>query len=122
MVIEPELLTFCSVPSWAAAAAEKPSAAAARTANAVFILGVSLGVIEKFYLVKCRGGISQPFGHRGEQSDAEARLRLDQVHEHVAVDGEEGAVGIRHRVGGARRLVDQRHLAEDAAQADALDH
>src|SRR5438874_10959867 len=121
MVIEPESLIFFSVPSWAAAAAEKPSAAAASTANAVFIV-VSLRVIEKLYLVQRRRGIAQPLGHGREQRDAESWLGLDQVQEHVAVDGEQRAVGLGHGVRRARRLVDERHLAEDAARTDALDH
>src|SRR5258708_3493333 len=120
MVIEPEVLTLSSVPSWAPAAAAKPSAAAASRATAFFIAS-SLG-FEKLYLVQPGRGIAQPLGHGREQRDAERGLRLHQTQENVAVDGEQRAVGLGRGIRRARRLVDERHLAEDAARPDTLDH
>src|SRR5919201_791347 len=73
MVIEPESLIFFSVPSWALAAAAKPSAAAASRATAFFI--APPWGDEKFYLLQRRRGIAQPLGHGREQRDAERRLR-----------------------------------------------
>src|SRR5262249_56068263 len=118
MVIEPADLTFASVPSWAPAAAAKPSAAAASRATAFFIAS-SLG-FEKFYLVHRSCGIAQALGHGREQRDAERGLRLHQAQENVAVDGEQRAVGLGHGIRGARRLVDQRHLPQDPAPPHTL--
>src|SRR5438067_9687351 len=104
MVIDPESLIFLSVPSCAAAPAQKPSAAS--KASAVFIVS-SLG-LEKFYLVQRCRGIAQPLRHGREQRDAEGGLRFHEIQEHVAVEGEKRAIGLRDRVRGARRLVDER--------------
>src|SRR3954453_13451090 len=123
MVIEPESLIFFSVPSCAAAVPAKASAAAASRAYAVFMANPPpSGVIEKFYLVKCRRGIAQPLRRRRETCDAERRLRLHQAQEYLAVHGEQRAVGLGECIGGARRLVDEGHLAEDAARPDPLDY
>src|SRR5437660_12579341 len=117
MVIEPESLIFFSVPSCASSGVATLSAAAASRANAVFIVFLPRA-IEKFYLVQRSRGIAQPLGHGREQGDAEGGLRLHQAQEHVAVDREERAVGLGHRVRRARRLVDEPHFAADAARAD----
>src|SRR6185295_1701944 len=122
MVMAPESLIFFSVPSWAVAAADRPSAAAASRATAVFMRGFSLGMSEKFYLVQRGCGIAQTLGGRRKERDAEARLGFDQIQEHVAVECQQRAVAVGDGIGGARRLVDQRHLAEDTARAHALDH
>src|SRR5438477_10343370 len=103
MVIEPALLIFCSVPSCAVAATEKPSAPAARTAR-TFFMSVSPRVMK---ILQRSRSIAKALRGGREQGDAEGRGRLHQVHEHVAVDGEEGHLRLGDCVGRARRLVDQ---------------
>src|SRR5687768_13567071 len=73
-------------------------------------------------LAEASRGAAHALGGRREERDAEGRVGPHEVEEHVTVHREERAIGLGHRVRRARRLVDQRHLAEYAAGPDALDH
>src|SRR5262245_26363614 len=117
----PEDLILSSVPCCANAV--PASASAAMRTKRRFISapwGWLYWLWRKFYLVQAGSGIAHPLGDGGEKRGAEGRVGLDQVEEYVAADAEQHAVGLRGGVGGARRLVDQRHLAEHPADADIL--
>src|SRR5258708_1982140 len=72
-------------------------------------------------ILQCRGGIARAFGHGREQRNAESRLGLHEVQEHVEVDVEPRAIGLGHRVCRAPRRGDVRHPARDAARATTRD-
>src|SRR3954465_13843972 len=122
MVIAPLSLIFLSV---SCAAAWKPSDMATTRKRMRFMCKDSLGMSKNSTLVaagliQAGSRIAHPLGDGGEQRHAEGRVRLHQVKENLAVDGKQHGVGLGVGVGGARSLVDERHLAEDAARPDAL--
>src|SRR5262245_24969756 len=110
------------LPRVSCAAAGRASAAA-MTANRMrfmFETPVGIGSCGKNSTLVVQAGsrVAHPLGDRGEEGHAEGRVGLHQVEEDLPVDGEQGAVGLGVGVGGARTLIDQRHLAEYSAGPD----
>src|SRR6266850_4420635 len=68
------------------------------------------------------GEEAQPLGERAQHRLGEAGAHFHQRQEGGAADRQQGAVGLGERRGEARRLLDQRRLAEYSARAELLHH
>src|SRR5688572_31569378 len=76
----------------------------------------------EFLVRQALGQEAQPLGERGEHGEGEVGAAFHQLEEGGTRDRQELAVGLGDRAREARRLVDERRLAERPAGSQALDY
>ncbi len=85
-------------------------------------LGEALGQVEKKRVLDLLAGAAQAAAQHRHDAQRHVGIGAQHGEKVAALEHEQVAIGLRHRVGGARPAVEQGDLAEHLAGADDVEH